>query len=646
VKFPIEKFKAPLALIRKLPKTVLSTIWLVPVIAYLFAAINPFQQRFLGLSQNRILNSDTLAFAEFSDSIISKLESPVGWYWGTHWFLFPDVILQGVNLSLGATFFSSSYSIGIINFFTFSYAVYLSSNKRVVVASTIACLFGMLGVFGFEPFSDLWLTGVHTFYMSAVVITVLTAKVCTFVKTRYFFIFLVSFSNELFFVAMTVQLVVMCGMYIFIGSIVEFYRDHLFRFRDLIVSGVGTVLGLLTLSNHYKSIWQFPPQRTNVKAALEYGTSNQLITLILAANLFFVLLFIGTAWKISNSSIFSENLSMPALIFAGLALSLFPLFSTNLPWVPRYGTLLMLFGLPLSIGHFDRLFGFRTDIASTLSVRKLVFITPILVSVAIGQIAKADFAVGTNEQCILNEMRLLAKKKDGLSVGAGYWDARRLRVLMQQQVKDSSVTFLPTDPSGEPYRWMSEKILATQTPFYILENQQSPWFSKDYLDSMSTLKSTCENYRIYVSSEPLKVELSLSNAFNYNNLTSVRLNETWYQPEVWGTWGRGVESYLDFTPISDTNIKTISLRVQALNYIGDWRRLSVSLNGEKLLKTFVLRANTISEISIPISTEDKESLSRDFRIVLQLDQSVIPARFSNSLDSRELGIGLISISIA
>ncbi len=623
-------------------------LFCAPVLIYLYAALNPSQNVFSGITQHRFLNSDTLAFVDFAEAIFVNRENPFAWYWGTHWFLFPDLLLEGLGLNLGASHFSALYSVGIVNYSIFAIAVYLSLRRNIFLASAITGIYGFVGELGVMPFSDLWLPGMHSFYMSAAVIIILTTGSVRLKGPRLFFISLTSFSNELFFIAMSLYVLLLALIYLLRGQLRVFLSERRSEIRELIVSGATSLLGFFTLSNHYDSFWQLHPSKMNVENVRFFLSSQPIVVFILALNVCLLSIYIHfqTSGRLSLQNRMSYERVL--LLIAGFLLAIIPTFSSNLPWVPRYATLLLLFGVPLILGEIVRTDNKKNENKRQTHFKSKAFFAATLTfglfaPTLVGQIAKTSFVPSENDACIINEIQGSIRDQDPINVGAGYWDARRLQALVRDNYSKSQIRFIPMEPNGDNYKWMTDKRDTKLKPNLILANLQNPWFTDSFLRKLEIAQSECENYSLYLGSSERGLKLKSGEYFIYSDSYSLKVNDSWYAPEEWGTWGKGTRSYIDFEGFGSDTPERIIVRFYIPGNKNEARRVQIDLNNAFTIGRVKVNQNTNNEIKVNLTEAHKNLLSSRFRLSFNVDKSFKPSSNSTSSDTRNLGIGLASI---
>jgi hypothetical protein len=618
-------------------------LYLIPVGIYFYGAFVPSQDSFRGISQNRFLNSDTLAFVDYSKSIFINLENPFSWFWGTHWFLFPDLIVEGINLRLGSTDFSALYSIGILNYSVFTLAMFFLLKKNILLTGTFVGIYGLLGQLGYEPFSDIWLAGMHTFYMSSIVLLIFSTTPRRYYWIRLSVIALLSFSNELFFIVFVLAFLISLSPLKLIRSPIREFKSHKNQIIEVFISGLSCLVGLATLSNHYVSYWNILPSETGINALSSYITSNNIILFFFFINSMCVLRLFYALLKNRFSRQETRVTTGESLIIAGVVIALVPLFSTNLPWVPRYATFFMLFTLPLAIQDALR---FRTsnNVAKKIYEKTVSIILVVLLltlPIFAGRVNSSTFASPPNESCIINYISTLKYEAQKIEIGAGYWEARKFNKLVTYAQR---TMFHALDPYGDKYQWMTKKQNLEKNPTIVIENTTNPWFEQGYLDSLRKLRNPCSSFEVYAT-EQRRINLTGGRTFIYNRDSAYKLNETWHQSEDWGTWGQGKSSYLLFDPIESFTPRMLRIKLTIPGQGRERRLVEIIQNDSIILKSVYLQPNETRDLLVSLPFESRNYFLEESKLTFRVDKTLIPSSVSNSSDSRVIGVGLISIGV-
>jgi hypothetical protein len=131
--------------------------------------------------------------------------------------------------------------------------------------------------------------------------------------------------------------------------------------------------------------------------------------------------------------------------------------------------------------------------------------------------------------------------------------------------------------------------------------------------------------------------------FNENNWTS--LGDGWSKPEIWGTWAEGISAKIKVpkVKISDNLNLFIKSKVYSQNEKIE-QVVEVLFNNTKIGRIQYKGINNqqISKIQIPTELIDVTDLSHDLEFRIKKD---IKPSSTNSVDNRNLGIGLISLQL-
>jgi hypothetical protein len=296
-----------------------------------------------GISPDRFYNSDSLALLDYSEGILSHVNFHEEWYWGTHWFLFPDLVTLKILEMIGLSEYRTLLSFGILSYLLMQYvALTVFSHTNLYIWISII---GIAGLINRTPFQDIWYPG---FYFSATALAILIYYLHNFKFVNKYIILalcaILSFSHQIYGVLIilltTVSLVITYLIQDF--SLVKKFTKH--NVFQVLICGLFTYLGEKTLYNHYSLNWGVTELNFRSIALLEFVKANLL-------NKIFALGFIMSliSCLILLNGIIKKNYDFDTVTFiisvfmSTLLVAILSLFAAGTEWLPRYTSSLLIF---------------------------------------------------------------------------------------------------------------------------------------------------------------------------------------------------------------------------------------------------------------------------------------------------------------
>jgi hypothetical protein len=321
-----------------------------PIALILFQLVYSKKVFLPGIQPERYFNSDSLALLDYSKSLFQEINFYDQWYWGTHWFIFPDLLTLKVLEILGLNEYRTLLGFGILSYLIIQYvALKVFSYTNMPIWITIIGIAGLLDV---TPFQDIWYPG---FYFSAIAIAVWIYYLHNFksVKTSITISLcaLLSFSHQIYgVVIMLLTLVSLVVIYVCqeFDQVIKFVKHN---FLQLITCGIFTYVGEKTLYNRYTINWGVTELNSRSIALLEFFKENLLNKVSIlgsaASLLACIILLSGSIKKIYNFEYITLIIS---IFLSSLVLTFLSLFAAGTEWLPRYASGLLMFSfLPIFV---------------------------------------------------------------------------------------------------------------------------------------------------------------------------------------------------------------------------------------------------------------------------------------------------------
>ena len=327
------------------------TIVFLPILCVVYELLFPSSRAFPGISGDRYFNSDTLGLLAFSDSLFRDLAPLGNWYWGTHWFVFPDLILLNLFQNLGIGTYKVLLIYGAISYLTIQFIFYYIFRNKFI--SGWVSILGIIGLTGVQPFQDIWFPGFH---FQVIALSALMYFQINFVKRgkiQYLITItlasLLSFSNEMFAITYILTLccaVVLMNFFADFSLLVAFVRLNIY---PALICLLFAYAGMKTVYNKYSLNWGFTEIDIKSIAVLNFFFGSNL-NLILGG--FIILAIISILFNLNNNVRASIDLNASimrySLFLACLLLGFVSLLAAGIDWQPRYISGLLMFSiLPL-----------------------------------------------------------------------------------------------------------------------------------------------------------------------------------------------------------------------------------------------------------------------------------------------------------
>jgi hypothetical protein len=327
------------------------TIIYLPILCIFYQLFFPSSGFFPGISGSRYFNSDTLGLFEFSDSLFRDFSPVENWYWGTHWFVFPDLMVLNIFQNLGIGTYKVLVIYGVISYFTIQLTFYFIF-KSLVFCCWFSTL-GIIGLTGVPPFQDIWYPGFHFQVIAFSALMYFLVNSGSSGKIQYVLILifagLLSFSNEMFGI---VYILTLCCATILMNFFVEFSRVTSFiriNFYPALICLIFSLTGMQTVYNKYSLNWGFTEIDLKSIAVWNFFFKSN-VNLILGGLITLSLLgiLINLNFNVRKSVDFNDSIMRHSLFLACLILGFVSLLAAGVDWAPRYISGLLMFSiLPL-----------------------------------------------------------------------------------------------------------------------------------------------------------------------------------------------------------------------------------------------------------------------------------------------------------
>lgn len=327
------------------------TIVYFPILCVFYQLYFPSRGAFPGISATRYFNSDTLGLFAFSDSLFRDFAPQENWYWGTHWFVFPDLIMLNFLQDIGIGTYKVLLIYGVITYFTIQFIFYYIF-KSLVICCWFSAL-SVLGLTGLPPFQDIWYPGFHFQVIAFSALLYFRINSRTSGKIQYIltlvFAGVLSFSNEMFGIT---YILTLCCAAILMNYFVEFSRLTAFVRMNIYPASICLIFslaGMQTVYNKYSLNWGFTEIDLKSIAVLNFFLQSDLNSILGGLIILAPLgILVNLNFNVRKSIDFNDSIMRHSLFLACLILGFVSLLAAGIDWAPRYISGLLMFSiLPL-----------------------------------------------------------------------------------------------------------------------------------------------------------------------------------------------------------------------------------------------------------------------------------------------------------